>query len=543
MLRKVFFPKDNCTTIARLLFMELQVKVSPGTIEKELTEHPDYPSLLSISDILSNHGIDNLTFKTDASRLGRMPGPFIAFIRNSAGTEDEFTIVRSAGEDVTYYDHGRGRWTSIKKAAFVTRWPTGIALIVDADAAVGENDYAKKVREQRRSELAVYGAWLSLPLLVAAVALVFLLQYGLAAVSPVLMMLLTLAGCIAGGLILWYELGEYNPVLQQLCTAGRKVNCGAVLNSRGAKFMGIKWSAIGFSYFAGTLLFMLFNGLLSPVTLFLSAWINALAVPYVFFSVYYQWRVAKQWCVLCLTVQVLLLLQLAVAWTGGWHTLLPVAATGTAVTPLASAILIPLIVVSLLLPAYRSAKENRNSRTELQRLKHNSQIFEALLAKQKAITADTKGLGITLGNPDAKYRIVKVCNPYCGPCASAHIPMEELLDNNPDVQVQIIFTATTHAEDIKTPPVKHLLAIARRDDKAMVRKALDDWYLADQKDYNAFALKYPVNGELQTFDHAIDAMDEWCRKMEIRATPTFFVNGNQLPLQYSVNDLKYFLSV
>jgi len=30
------------------------------------------------------------------------------------------------------------------------------------------------------------------------------------------------------------------------------------------------------------------------------------ALPYILFSVYYQWQVAKQWCVLCLTVQTIL---------------------------------------------------------------------------------------------------------------------------------------------------------------------------------------------------------------------------------------------
>ena len=39
--------------------------------------------------------------------------------------------------------------------------------------------------------------------------------------------------------------------------------------------------------------------------------INILALPYTIFSVYYQWRVAKQWCVLCLVVQGLLILGVA----------------------------------------------------------------------------------------------------------------------------------------------------------------------------------------------------------------------------------------
>jgi protein-disulfide isomerase len=95
----------------------------------------------------------------------------------------------------------------------------------------------------------------------------------------------------------------------------------------------------------------------------------------------------------------------------------------------------------------------------LQRLRHNPQIFNALLAKQKVVTESTEGLGIILGNPNATNKIIKVCNPYCGPCARAHIPMEELLNNNPDVQIQIIFTATNKEGDVRASPVRHLLDI------------------------------------------------------------------------------------
>ncbi|HEY2722735.1 MAG TPA: hypothetical protein VGI82_13465 [Chitinophagaceae bacterium] len=38
------------------------------------------------------------------------------------------------------------------------------------------------------------------------------------------------------------------------------------------------------------------------------SWLNIFALPYTLFSVYYQWKVAKQWCILCLAVQGLLLL-------------------------------------------------------------------------------------------------------------------------------------------------------------------------------------------------------------------------------------------
>jgi protein-disulfide isomerase len=273
----------------------------------------------------------------------------------------------------------------------------------------------------------------------------------------------------------------------------------------------------------------------------------------VIFSVYYQWRVAKQWCLLCLCVQGLLVLQLATTLLGGWHTLLSfnTIEPGLIISTL-TALVVPFIVTTLLIPAFQKAKEGKQTSNELQRLKHNQEIFEALLQKQKMVAHVPDGLGITLGNPNASYKLIKVCNPYCGPCAKAHQPMEDLLENNPDVQVQILFTATNSEGDMKAPPVKHLLAIAEKNEEPMVKQALDDWYLAEKKDYEIFAAKYPMNGELKQQNAKIEAMKNWCDTTGIEFTPTFFVSMPndtnetvyyQLPSIYSVIDLKYFFAV
>ncbi len=51
-----------------------------------------------------------------------------------------------------------------------------------------------------------------------------------------------------------------------------------------------------------------------------------------------------------------------------------------------------------------------------------------------------------------------------------------------------------------------------------------------------------MNGELLQQGDKIDAMDKWCNAMEIKTTPTIFINGYQLPDAYSIEDLQYFLS-
>jgi len=72
-------------------------------------------------------------------------------------------------------------------------------------------------------------------------------------------------------------------------------------------------------------------------------------------------------------------------------------------------------------------------------------------------------------------------------------------------------------------------------------QALDDCYLAEKKDYDFFAKEYPMNGELTKQGNKIEAMEKWCKEVDINFTPTIFINNNQLPDAYSIEDLQYFL--
>ncbi|TWF39574.1 hypothetical protein FHW36_10511 [Chitinophaga polysaccharea] len=162
--------------------------------------------------------------------------------------------------------------------------------------------------------------------------------------------------------------------------------------------------------------------------------------------------------------------------------------------------------MQLLLSARRSSKESKRNKAELQRLKHKPQIFGILPEKQKQVTTSTEGLGIRLGNSNATHKIINVCNSYCDSYAKAHPPIEELLHTNQNVQVQIIFVATTETGDRRTAPVRHLLAIADKGIESLTRQALDDWYSADKRDYEAFTAKYPMNEELEQQNTKIEGM-------------------------------------
>ncbi len=192
-------------------------------------------------------------------------------------------------------------------------------------------------------------------------------------------------------------------------------------------------------------------------------------------------------------------------------------------------------------PGILKLQEVKNTKREYLRIKFNAEIFDTLLKKQKAITVSPEGFGINMGNPGAANTIIKVCNPYCGPCATAHPKIEALLEQNKNVKATIIFRTTNNEANPALKPVRHLLAVAAEGNDTKTRQALDDWYLPAEKDYEVFAAKYIMNGELGRQGDKVEAMDKWCTANDITYTPTIFINGQQLPDAYSIEDLQYFL--
>lgn len=538
-----FKRKDNAIEVASALLALQKIPVTDTGLEQDLQRHPDYPSLLSLSDTFTSYGIENISLKMTEKNIEDCPLPAIVPI--FIDDDQKFTIVRSVSTDsVCFLDPNSLKYEDLDREQFNKIWRSRIVMALNSEEANGEKEYEQKRRRELSNNLLKLLTFGAFPLLTIFVIAWSVYIYGPAAITASLFVLSILIGLITSTLLIWLEIDENSPVLQKICKAGRKVNCNAIVSSRVSKIFGISWSSIGFVYFAGSLILLLIQGLNHAPTLLILAWMSAFAFPYTLFSITYQWKFAKQWCILCLVVQALLIFQVTIALRADWFNILSnnEANWATNIVPMIVSYLAPSIALTIALPSFTSSKVGKEHIKELQRFKHNSQIFNTLLERQKLFGESADGLGITLGNPNPKYKIIKVCNPYCNPCAKAHSPMHELLHNNPEVQLQIIFSVSEQSGD-KALPVKHLLAIQEKFGQETTLKALDDWYLSPEKDYQAFSKKYPMNGEIDKQAQNIQLMYNWCDKTQISFTPTFVINGYQLPEMYNANDLKYLLSV
>lgn len=198
------------------------------------------------------------------------------------------------------------------------------------------------------------------------------------------------------------------------------------------------------------------------------------------------------------------------------------------------------VLVWLTLKPYLIAKgELQGVKSKLAKFMSNREVFDYFLSSSRKIMTNPEGLGIFLKGQSSKFHVLKVCNPYCGPCARSH-PILEQLYKAGNIDLQILFL-TGGDDQTQIQTVSHLMAIASNGQTEYTRQALDDWYIPEKKEYDAFAAKYPMNGELTKQGQHIKAMQDWAEEEKIAHTPTIFINGYELPSAYSVEDLKYIL--
>tara|TARA_R110002073_G_scaffold72537_1_gene177065 strand:+ start:24143 stop:25732 length:1590 start_codon:yes stop_codon:yes gene_type:complete len=523
----------NCSKSAKQLLKLLKVRHTNTYLEDNILSHQDYPSLLSISDVLTKYNIENVAVKIAKDNFDELPTPCIVQVSKD-GSGLFYTLNKITLTTVSYFDD-KNKLLESTKQEFLKIW-TGVCLLAETNVNSKEIDIDKKLASKNFFKSLTGVIIILLTFWIAnSFSMSDLLGNYTLTTYTVIYSILKLIGLTAGVFLLWFDIDQFNPTLQNFCTGGKKINCNAVLKSNYATLFdgNLSLGLLGFSYFFATF-FCLALSNFSSSAMTLLAILSIILLPVIAISFYYQAAVVKQWCKFCVIIQVVLVAEITISFFGGFYK------NHFAFETLFICItlfIMPIVIWNLIKPLIIHQKESYVFKRGLKRIKANPIVLESLLAKSNKIMHSTDGLGITISNEGAKYNVIKVCNPYCGPCAKAHPFLEDLV-NAGKINLQMLFTARADGIDLKAKPVSHFLAIDSQNDKKLTQKALDDWYNSEKKDYNLFANKYPVNGELEKQNDKINRMREWCDAEKITQTPTIFINGYKIPSEYSIEDLK-----
>lgn len=279
------------------LLKTLKVKVTETSSKACIQNHPDYPSIAAIGDCLTDMSVENYTYKIDkATYQDRLLFPFVAHFPEKGG---RFVLVSAIEGTQIFYSDEFTTEGVLSEEEFLKRWD-GIALHAEPTSKSGEANYTQnRFKEILKSLLA--------PTAILSLAILLYLAFAKQGANGSILVLsiLKLSGIGVSVLLLMQSLNANNPFIKNLCTLNGKNDCNAILKSDAAKVTSwLSWSEVGFFYFTGSFLSLLF----APTSISLLAWLNLFALPYTIYSITYQYR-NTNWCVLCCSVQALLVLE------------------------------------------------------------------------------------------------------------------------------------------------------------------------------------------------------------------------------------------
>ncbi len=525
---------SNTDTLVNNWLQEMKIPVSKTYIRHQLLSHPDYPSLLSITDTLDELGIENTAVQIEKNKLHEMPVPFLAHLNGGGG---EFAIIKNRDNLEKQFPN------------FFQRWG-GVSIAAEKPGNLKHKENTVWLTKDKKQIEAVTLTFILLSAFIISANLISInwLQAGLFIVA--------VAGIFVSWMIVTKELGIENKIADSVC--GKDADCDTVINSKTIKLpLNIGWSDAGIIYFSFLLIALLISsytaagsGLYILLALFILP-----AIPVTLLSVYYQWRVVKKWCRLCLITAALLWIQFFV--------LLPQTLSLTQ-TGLANISFSDILLSGFLLFITAAAwlwlkpllKGNKKLETENfagKRFKYNADVFMALLEKQRKVDTTAFENDLQLGNPTAPLQIMVACNPYCGPCAKAHEVLHELVERN-DIGLTVRFTIKTeNKEDEKLQAVTYIHQLTNGKEPGYKRMVLHHWNklmniekfkekYQEKKindNYSDIGISGTENGSpsFGGVGQALLQQEKWSGESKITFTPNIFINGYELPKQYNVNDL------
>ena len=536
-------------SILHSLLTRLDVPYTGMHLNDLIKHHPNSGNLLGVSDILYQYNVANISLKVDFNDLSKLETPFLAQINST--NHMEFAVVTNIGYDKVEYLSEKGSSIKLLIDNFLKLW-TGVVLLTETYGKSREGDLVLNQRKQ-------FFARLRLPVIITVLlSLAAWVMYRNLAIAPIppinysILTLLYIAGCTVSVLLLIQTIDKDNPLVNKICAlANTNSHCNDVLESPAAKLFGIiSWSEVGFVFFSVNLLCLLFDSQVTELML----WINIAALPYTIWSVYYQGKIAKQWCVFCLSIQALLWLCFITLFTAGVSLNLMKLTNIPYINLIHSIVFFALPIIGLwfAIPFIKKAHLLSPVIQELNSIKANEHIFEAVLKTQNKIEIGENVKSIVFGNPEASFEITMVTNPYCGPCALMHQKLEALLMQYSDfLQLNIIYAVGNYkTEDSETTKqfaekrnqaISVLTGIYLKYGVENSMPIYKEWYDGAKNDIDSFIKKYPVDTEKARVDEIMSYHNEWCEMVKIEGTPTIYVNGYELPNWYKVEDLKYFI--
>ncbi|MDR3047823.1 MAG: thioredoxin domain-containing protein [Bacteroidales bacterium] len=414
---------------------------------------------------------------------------------------------------------------------FIESW-SGVFLLAETN----ENSIEPNYNENHKRELAIILQKYGLVLAVGLLAGLFFIHNQISQdLGRMLVLFVNCIGLCISYLLVNRQLHIYGKYTDKICSLFKQSDCNNVLESKASKLGGvIGWSEIGLGYFISNGIILLFF----PTLFSYLVIINIFTLPYTVWSVWYQKVKVKQWCLLCLIVQ-MSLWSVFIINLIFFSVQLPtfkveeILLTGVIY-------IIPPVTINLLTPQLSRFQKSEQITQEFNALKTNEDIFKVLLKKQAYCEVDKFTSKILFGNIESEILVTVLTNPHCGPCSYMHTRIEKLLqDTNHSICVQYVFSSFN--KELESS-VRFLIAAYMSYPIEKAKMIYNEWFRGGKYKREDFFEQYDCKQDEQT-EREFLQHENWRVSAQLRATPAVFINGYTLPNNYKIEDIKYFTNL
>lgn len=492
----------------------------------QLESHPNFPSLYAIIETFNFFEVKNLAVKIEKEELENLPNYFLSVVDSDTGKEIVFTEKHKNKVTIQF---SNGFKKNISREEYLKVW-TGIIV------AIEENPIKEsQLFSSNKKHYVIAGGVFMLSLV-----LLFLENKDNLILASIYYLLL-LTGFVISVFLVREEMGLHNDSISKICNATEKTSCKDVLSSNGAKvFKNVSLSDISILYFSSLILFFILNSFDLNNSIY--SIIGIFSLPIILYSIYYQGFIVKKWCLFCLGIDAVLLLQLMVI---SFNFSLEL--NSTAISSFFSGAFIVTLFYYL---GYefknRVLKISKDEDIELQhhKLKRNYFVFNTLLKNNQKIEEEHLDSlkTIIIGKIESPITLFLVLSASCGHCHTAYEKAMKLVRKNPnEIKIKLLFNI--NIENTENPNNLIYKEASRYYWSGEVHKAiasLNDWHI-EKLDLEKWKCKWE-NSHLGYSSKMIPNQYNWCLENAIHYTPAIILNGHILPKEYQINELNYFIN-
>ncbi|TRX34010.1 hypothetical protein FNW52_14455 [Flavobacterium sp. ZT3R18] len=483
--------------------------------EESFLSHPNYPSVFAITDSLDMLSIENIAIKVPKEQLGELPISFLALF------EGDLVLV-TKNEKMIQIESERGVKTTLVIDDFCKGW-SGVIIAIEPNQVI---------TTEKESNI----KWMaySFPVLSSILLSIFYNNYS---VSNAILLFTSLVGVLVSIFIVQEKFGVKNEIVSKLCNINPNASCDSVIQSHEGEIN--KWMSftdLPLLFFSVNIVSVLLNPTYSSKII---ALLSVISFPIIGYSIWLQKFKIKKWCMLCLAVSTILVLQGLV----GYFLEQPLLSN---VIFNDFSYLFSIVACTslwfMIKPVLESKFKAENEVKELKKFKRSYTVFEFLSKEVPVKEGFAKLQGPQFGNPKSSIALTIILSPSCGHCHKAFEEAIHLVYKYPEkIFLNVLFNINPENNDNPYRAVVENLLEINNIFPEKIEKAISDWHIR-KIGLDPWLKKWKVGVISMKVNQQIQQQYDWCLENEFNYTPVKIVNGKLYPNEYSISELKYFLN-